>query len=187
MLPRDGSVSLVPLMGKEEADRWFNVLFQTIPWRPDEVIMFGKRIVTKRLMAWYGDPGKDYRYSGIRREALPWTDELLVLRKKSEEIAGTDFNSCLCNLYHDGTESMGWHRDNEPELDPKQPIASLSLGAERKFKFRHRTTDERIDLMLGNGSLLLMHPPAQEFWDHQLPAMKKILLPRINLTFRRIR
>ena len=187
MLPRDGSVSLIPLMAEAEADNWFKLLSNIIPWRHDEVIMFGKRIVTKRMMAWYGDAGKDYRYSGIKRQALPWSKELTELRGKVQEAAGRTFNSCLFNLYHDGTESMGWHRDNEPELDSECPIASLSLGAERKFKFRHRSTGERLDFLLGNGSLLVMHPPVQEYWDHQLPPMLKVIAPRINLTFRSIK
>ncbi|MFM7329457.1 MAG: alpha-ketoglutarate-dependent dioxygenase AlkB, partial [Bacteroidota bacterium] len=104
-----------------------------------------------------------------------------------EKNSGCHFNSCLCNLYHDGSESMGWHRDNEPELDPEASIASISLGADRRFYFRHRVTGEKISLLLDNGSLLLMRPPVQEHWEHQLPAMKRVQKPRINLTFRRIR
>ena len=187
MLPRDGSVSLVRLFEPSEARDWYDRLVNSIEWRHDEVMMFGRLIITKRMMAWYGDPGKDYRYSGISRTALAWTDELLNLRSMAGKIAGIEFNSCLCNLYHDGSESMGWHRDNEPELDPEASIASLSLGAERRFHVRHRDTGEKVSVMLESGSLLLMHPPIQEHWEHQLPAMKRITAPRINLTFRRIR
>ena len=187
MLPRDGSASLVRLFDSASAQEWFDRLKDSLVWKQDEVMMFGKKIITKRLMAWYADAGKSYRYSGITRTALEWTDALMSLKAMAEENSGCRFNSCLCNLYHNGSESMGWHRDNEPELDPRAPIASISLGAVRRFHFRHRTTGEKISLLLENGSLLLMDPPVQEYWEHQLPAMKRVQEPRINLTFRRIR
>ncbi|MFM7195049.1 MAG: alpha-ketoglutarate-dependent dioxygenase AlkB family protein [Bacteroidota bacterium] len=187
MLPRDGSVSLISLFDPAKAQGWFDLLRHSLDWKHDEVIMFGKKIITKRMMAWYADPGKSYRYSGITRTALDWTEPLLRLKTEAEKNSGCHFNSCLCNLYHDGSESMGWHRDNEPELDPEASIASISLGADRRFYFRHRVTGEKISLLLDNGSLLLMRPPVQEHWEHQLPAMKRVQKPRINLTFRRIR
>ncbi len=187
MLPRDGSVSLLRLFEPSAATDWCTRLGNSVDWRHDEVMMFGRRIITKRMMAWYGDEGRDYRYSGISRSALPWTSDLLEVKSLVEERAGCTFNSCLCNLYHDGSESMGWHRDNEPELDPKASIASVSLGAERRFDFRHRESREKIHVLLESGSLLLMHPPIQEYWEHQLPPMKRIGAPRINLTFRKIR
>lgn len=187
MLPRDGSVSLIRLFDAAAAKEWFNRLKGTLEWKHDEVIMFGKKIITKRMMAWYADPGKSYRYSGITRTALDWTEALVSLKTEAEKKSGHQFNSCLCNLYHDGSESMGWHRDNEPELDPDASIASVSLGAERRFHFRHRVTGEKISLLLESGTLLLMQPPVQEHWEHQLPAMKRVQEPRINLTFRKIR
>jgi alkylated DNA repair dioxygenase AlkB len=186
MLPRDGSLTYIRLLDEVQRVGLFRKLSDSVEWKHDEVIMFGKKIITKRKMAWYGDPGKDYRYSGITRKALPWNDALLVVKERVEQASGSSFNSCLCNLYHDGSEGMGWHRDNEPELKPDAIIGSLSLGRSRKFEFRHRMTGEKYSLELEDGSLLLMHPPIQEYWDHRLPAMARVQGPRINLTFRTI-
>ena len=148
--------------------------------------MFGKLIVTKRKMAWYGDPGAKYRYAGIDRKPLSWTPVLNALKEITEVRSGEKFNSCLLNLYHHGSESMGWHSDNEPELKRHGTIASVSLGANRKFSFKHRKSGEKISLMLEHGSVLLMQGATQDHWLHQLPPMKKVTDPRINLTFRQI-
>ena len=149
-------------------------------------MMFGKKLVTKREMAWYGEDGLNYKYSGILRKPLPWSDSLLKIKLLVEQACKVSFNSCLLNLYHDGNESMGWHSDDEPELGPNPVIASVSLGAERKFAFKHRKTGECISLVLKNGSLLLMQGVTQHFWVHTLRKSAGVKNPRVNLTFRRI-
>ena len=139
-----------------------------------------------RKSAWYGDSGASYAYSGIRREPLPWTPELLTIKETCEEVANASFNSVLCNLYHDGNDGMGWHADDERELGFEPIIASISFGADRKFSFKHRITKERIDIRLAHGSMLIMRGQSQHAWLHALPKSKKVLEPRINLTFRNI-
>ncbi|BDQ12192.1 alpha-ketoglutarate-dependent dioxygenase AlkB family protein [Sediminibacterium sp. TEGAF015] len=161
-------------------------LLHDIVWENDHIRMFGKEIITKRKVAWYGDQPFLYRYSNSTKIALPFTNTLNSIRKKIEEISGETYNSCLLNLYHNGEESMGWHSDNEKELQKNGAIASVSLGAARKFCFKHKRTQEKKELILENGSLLIMKGPIQEHWLHQLPPSKKIKGSRINLTFRTI-
>lgn len=187
LLPKDGHVIYHgQVLPPEKASQYFNLLLETIPWKQDEVIMFGKRIVTKRKTAWYGDENYTYTYSRTSRTALPWTTELLELRNLVQGITGETFNSCLLNLYHSGEEGMGWHSDNEKPLGNNPVIASLSLGAERKFSLKHKSSKETISIMLENGSLLEMKGCTQENWLHSLPKTKKVQQPRINLTFRKM-
>lgn len=187
LLPQDGTVNYYgKIVEEEKANEFFNHLFKTIEWRNDEAIIFGKKIITKRKVAWYGDENFEYTYSNSTKKALKWTPELLELKKLTEEKTGEKFNSCLLNLYHDGNEGMAYHSDGEKDLKKNGAIASLSFGAERKFSFKHKTTKERIDLVLTNGSLLVMKDQTQSFWVHRLPPTKKIFTPRINLTFRMI-
>lgn len=187
LLPRDGLVAYHPeLLSKEDADRYFEYLMHTIDWRSDELLMFGKRIVTKRKVAWYGDRPYEYTYSHSRKKALPWIEGLLELKDIVESHTGEVFNSCLLNLYHSGSEGMSWHSDDEKDLQPDAAIASLSLGVARHFIFRHKTTREKVELILQHGSLLEMKGTTQSHWQHALPPSKKVLLPRINLTFRSI-
>jgi len=186
-LPYDGIAEYQGrILKPEEAAQYFDRLLHTIAWKHDEVIIFGKHIVTKRKSAWYGDEGCTYTYSNIARQALPWTTELFELKKKVEQLSECDFNSCLLNLYHSGEEGMSWHSDDEKELGNHNTIASISLGAERKFSFKHKRTKETISLMLENGSLLVMKDATQANWLHALPKSKKITESRINLTFRTI-
>jgi len=148
--------------------------------------MFGKRIITKRKVAWYGDQPYKYSYSKSTKTALPWTKGLQSIKLTVESLTHNSYNSCLLNLYHDGSEGMGWHSDDEPELLEDGAIASISLGAERKFIFRHKETKEKIELFLHSGSVLLMSGACQRRWLHRLPPTKKVHRPRINLTFRTI-
>ncbi len=164
----------------------FNNFGITIPWENDVIHMFGKCIITKRKVTWYGDNPFEYSYSNITKKALPWTQELLELKKLTETLTGEIYNSCLLNLYHSGEEGMGWHSDDEKELKRNGAIASLSFGAERKFVFKHKTTKEKVELVLDHGSLLVMKGATQSFWLHRLPPTKKVGTPRINLTFRKI-
>lgn len=186
-LPKDGIVHYYgKVMSNDKADQYFKVLMETIEWKNDEAVIFGKHIVTKRKIAWYGDQVFKYTYSNITRHALQWTNELLELKKKCEELTGETYNSCLLNLYHDGDEGMAWHSDGEKDLKKNGAIASLSLGAERKFSFKHKQTKEKIDLLLTHGSLLVMKGETQSHWLHRLPPTKMKHGPRVNLTFRTI-
>jgi alkylated DNA repair dioxygenase AlkB len=150
-------------------------------------VIYGKHLVTSRKVAWYGDHNFSYTYSGTTKRALLWTKELLDLKKIVERYSGVTFNSCLLNLYHNGSEGMAWHSDDEKALGKNTNIASLSFGAERKFSFKHKRTKESVSLVLESGSLLMMKGSTQSHWMHRLPPTTKVSRPRINLTFRTIR
>ncbi|WP_411824144.1 alpha-ketoglutarate-dependent dioxygenase AlkB family protein [Leptospira sp. 'Mane'] len=187
LLPYGGIVHYYgKVLGLNEANDYFNALLETINWKNDEAVIFGKHIVTKRKVAWYGDSDYQYTYSGTTKQALFWTSELLRLKQIVENLSETKFNSCLLNLYHNGEEGMAWHSDDEKSLGVNTTIASFSLGAERKFSFKHKSKKETITINLENGSLLLMKGKTQTDWYHSLPKSKKIHRPRINLTFRTI-
>jgi alkylated DNA repair dioxygenase AlkB len=187
LLPKDGIVVYYKnLMEINEANHYFDCLLNTIEWKNDQAVIYGKLIITKRKVAWYGDTDFEYTYSKTTKRALPWTTELIELKKIAEELTGEKFNSCLLNLYHNGDEGMTWHSDAEKVLKKNGAIASLSLGAERKFSFKHKETKETLSLILENGSLLVMKDCTQTYWLHRLPTTKLISTPRINLTFRSI-
>jgi alkylated DNA repair dioxygenase AlkB len=187
LLPNDGVVNYYgKVLKRLEARYYFNKLLNTIEWKNDEAIIFGKHIITKRKAAWYGDTGYLYTYSNTTKQALGWTEELLQLKKIAEGITGEAFNSCLLNLYHNGGEGMAWHSDDEKSLGKNAAIASFSFGAERKFSLKHKKTKQAVSVLLENGSLLLMKDTTQTNWLHCLPISKKVNLPRINLTFRTI-
>ncbi|WP_143961095.1 alpha-ketoglutarate-dependent dioxygenase AlkB family protein [Litoribacter populi] len=186
-LPKDGTVNYYgKLFTTNEANHYLERLLNTIEWRNDEAVIFGKIIVTKRKVAWYGDEPFEYTYSNVTKHALPWTKELLELKAVIERETGETFNSCLLNLYHSGDEGMAWHSDGEKDLKKDGAIGSLSFGAERKFAFKHKETQEKISLVLEHGSLLIMKGTTQTFWLHRLPPTKLINKPRVNLTFRTI-
>jgi len=185
LLPYDGIVNYYgKVMPVDKANHYFDILLNTIQWKNDEAIIFGRHIITKRKVAWYGDEGYSYTYSNTAKQALPWTKELLELKSLTEELCGDKFNSCLLNLYHDGNEGMAWHSDDEKSLGKNTSIASLSFGAERKFGLKHRLSKEPIGLILEHGSLLVMKGATQTNWLHSLPKSTKIKTPRVNLTFR---
>lgn len=185
LLPYDGIAIYHGVVFDEvEAVSIANSLFEEIPWNPDEVMMFGKKIITKRKVAWYADAGITYTYAGIKKSGLLWTAGLLEVKQKVEAITGAKYNACLLNLYHEGEEGMGWHQDNEAEIVQGSSIASLSFGAVRKFAFKHAKTNERFDIELANGSLLDMKGEIQQHWYHSLPKTKRVKNRRINLTFR---
>ena len=187
LLPQDGTVNYYgTVFTKNEADDFYNYLLTEIPWRPDEAVIFGKLIETKRKIAWYGDESFEYTYSGRTKRALSWTPQLLALKEACENLTGEKYNSCLLNLYHDGSEGMAWHGDGEKDLKKNGAIASLTFGAERKFAFKHKATKEKVELQLSHGSLLVMKDETQSHWLHRLPPTKKVSSPRINLTFRSI-
>ncbi len=185
LLPSDGIATYYgTIMTQKQANYYLDKLLHSIEWRNDEAVIFGRHIITKRKVAWYAGSRYSYTYSNITREALPWTNELLELKKITEEITGTSFNSCLLNLYHTGEEGMAWHSDDEKSLGKDTAIASLSFGAARKFLFKHKQDKHTIPVVLQSGSLLLMKGTTQTNWLHSLPKTKKIKSPRINLTFR---
>ncbi|MDO6802198.1 alpha-ketoglutarate-dependent dioxygenase AlkB [Wenyingzhuangia sp. 1_MG-2023] len=186
-LPYDGEVHYYgKIMDTQQAQFFFNNLLETIVWKNDEAVMFGKLIVTPRKVAWYGQELFKYTYSNTTKTAFPWTPALLELKALIEEKTGETFNACLLNLYHSGTEGMGWHSDGETDLKKNGAIASLSFGAERLFAFKHKETKQTISLILERGSLLVMKGNTQKHWLHRLPPTKKINTARINLTFRTI-
>lgn len=185
LLPFDGVADYYgAVMTAPAAEAYMDTLMTNIEWKHDEAVIFGRHIITKRKVAWYGDGNYGYKYSGIIRDALPWTAELLELKQLTEQLTNTFYNSCLLNLYHDGDEGMAWHSDDEKELAPGGAIASLSFGAGRRFLFRHRRTKETVEIPLTPGSLLVMRGATQDHWVHSLPKMKRVTQPRINLTFR---
>jgi alkylated DNA repair dioxygenase AlkB len=185
LLPYGGEVNYYGrVVAPEAANHYRDKLLNDIAWKNDEAIIFGKHIITKRKVAWYGDDNYSYAYSGTTRHALPWTKELLELKALVESLTGTLYNSCLLNLYHNGDEGMAWHSDDEKSLGKDSTIASLSFGAERKFALKHRVTKDGVAIMLEHGSLLVMKGTTQTHWLHSLPKTKKVSTPRVNLTFR---
>jgi alkylated DNA repair dioxygenase AlkB len=187
LLPADGIVDYYgQVLANAEAARYLDRLLKDIAWRNDEAVIFGRHIITKRKVAWYGDSNYTYAYSNIIRQASPWTEDLLGLKVMTEQLTGATYNSCLLNLYHDGEEGMAWHSDDEKELAQDGAIASLSFGAERRFLLRHKQTKEQVEVRLASGSLLVMRGTTQTHWLHSLPKMKKVRAPRVNLTFRLI-
>ncbi|EWC42737.1 alpha-ketoglutarate-dependent dioxygenase AlkB family protein [Stutzerimonas stutzeri] len=173
---------------RDTADAWLQELTDATPWSQPEIRIYGRQVAVPRLLAWYGEPEADYRYSGLRHEPLAWTPLLRQIRQRLENDTGYRFNGVLLNLYRDGRDAMGWHSDDEAELGVDPIVASLSLGAERRFDL-HRKGSSRIghSLVLAHGSLLVMGGATQHHWQHQIARTSKVLRPRLNLTFRLIR
>ncbi len=187
ILPSDGEVYYYGrILSIEKSQYYYNQLLHHIQWENDRANIFGKLIITKRKVAWYGDNAFDYTYSNTTKSALPWTKDLKELKEIVEHKSGEVFNSCLLNLYHSGEEGMAWHSDGEKDLKKDGAIGSLSLGAERKFAFKHKSTKQTVAVHLERGSLLVMKGATQKNWLHRLPPTKKVKTPRINLTFRTI-
>ena len=187
LLPNDGIVNYYgKIFTEEQSEIYYVKLLKEINWQHDVVKIFGKEIVTKRKVAFLGDEGISYKYSGKNKIAENWLKFILEIKSTVEQISGEKFNACLLNYYHNGTEAMSWHSDNEKEILKHSAIASVSFGAERKFGFKHNFSKEEISLMLENGSLLIMKDETQIYWKHKLYTNAKITEPRINLTFRTI-
>ena len=187
LLRKDGTVNYYgKLLTAQDADYYLKTLLNIIEWRNDEAVIFGKRIITKRKVAWYGEKPFEYTYSNTTKLALPWIPELIELKNIAEQTSGETFNSCLLNLYHNGNEGMAWHSDAEKDLKKNGAIGSLSFGAERKFMFKHKQSKETIGLKLEHGSLLIMKGSTQTHWLHRLPPTTRVFSPRVNLTFRTI-
>jgi alkylated DNA repair dioxygenase AlkB len=184
----DAKVEYFPdMFEKAHATRMFDSLLNKVQWIQNTIRFYGKENLVPRLEAWYGDAGKSYSYSGIRMDPKPWIEELLEIKKAIEPIAETRFNSVLINYYRDGKDRVAWHSDDERELGQNPAIGSVSLGAERKFKLRHKGFDKngrQAETMLAHGSLLMMKGPTQHFWKHEIPRTARPVGKRINLTFR---
>lgn len=187
LLPYDGVVQYYgTVMSMDQADQYLHELLNNIAWKNDEAVIFGKKIITSRKVAWYAESPFAYTYSNSTKIALPWTPVLLELKLIAEQVSGETYNSCLLNLYHDGSEGMAWHSDGEKDLKKNGAIASMSFGAERKFAYKHKRSKETISLNLGHGSVLVMKDQTQTHWLHRLPPTKQVQFPRVNLTFRTI-
>jgi alkylated DNA repair dioxygenase AlkB len=181
----DGGVLLyhAHFLSLQEADALFTSLKPHSPWK-QETTSFGRPL--PRLTAYHADPGVTYRYSGVEHQAVPWPDYLLPIRRRVEEVAEAPLNSLLLNFYRDGTDSIGYHTDAEPELGLNPIVPSLSLGGTRRFILRHERTKERLTFDLGHGSLLIMAGTTQHHWKHAVPKTNEAVGERINLTFRNI-
>ena len=187
---RDGDVFFLNHLRLEHShDAVLERLIADVPWRQEKILVWGKVFSQPRLVAWYGDEGSDYTYSGITMVPLPWTELLLEIKRRIEVVTASTFNSVLLNYYRDNRDSMGFHSDDEPELGERPVIASLSLGEERTFVLKHRVDKlvKPIRLRLVSGSLLLMKGETQRYWKHGIPKTARPCGPRVNLTFRRIK
>jgi len=188
LLPFNGEVIYHGiLLDTNEADHFFNVLMQKIEWYHDKSVIYSKEITTKRKVAWYGSKDFSYTYSGFTRIATPWIEELLALKQLIELYTESMYNSCLLNLYHSGEEGMAWHSDGEKDLVDNGSIACLSLGAQRRFDFKHKQSGEKRGFELANGSLIEMKGETQKHWLHRIAPTKKVSEPRISLTFRQMK
>jgi alkylated DNA repair dioxygenase AlkB len=186
ILPARGEAYFYPaLFSGSEADSLFSALIHEIPWQQQPIKIFGKEVMQPRLTAWYGDAGISYSYSGITLQPLTWTDKLHIIRRKAEIAAGVTFTGALLNLYRDGKDSMGWHRDNEKELGTNPVIGSVSFGATRQFQLRsYADKSKPISIDLTHGSFLLMKGETQHYWEHRVAKKEGITEARINITFR---
>jgi len=166
----------------------YKELTDNIAWQQESIKFYGRKIPIPRLTAWYGDPNSSYTYSGILMNPLPWTKTLSLLKSQIEERIQHKFNSVLLNQYRNGSDSVAWHSDDEPELGESPVIASLSLGVSRKFELRSKvkSSPDKIELLLNSGDLLIMSGETQKNWQHQIPKMRRVKESRINLTFRNI-
>lgn len=185
LLPQDGVLhDFGCVLGLQDACGYFTDLLQHTPWQHDEVVLFGKRIQTARKVAWFGNAA--YYYSGVLKRPVTWTEPVLALKALVEQQTGHVFNSCLINLYEHGNQGVTWHSDDETTLGPEPIIASLSLGADRRFCLKHKTLGTKWELTLTAGQLIVMQGPMQRCWLHCIPKMAAVTNARINLTFRQI-
>ena len=167
-----------------DTEKWKKKIVNNIEWTQPKVKVYGKEYFVPRKTCFIGDKNIRYSYSGFVHQSNGWPDWFYPLLEKVSFACQSNFNGCLINLYRNGSDRMGWHSDNEKELDPKQPISSLSLGATRDFCVKHREHLKKGLFTLKNGDLLIMKPSFQEYWLHSIPIRKKVIDYRINLTFR---
>ena len=190
LLPYDGQVNDLGLVIDYPSALYYSLLTE-LPWQPDVVTLFGKTHVTTRQIVWMGDSNISYQYSGHARQAIEWSNTVFHMKHHIEEQLAkigiqTSFNSCLLNYYPSGEDGMGYHADDEKELGPQPIIAALSLGATRKFVFKHKKTQDKVELFLESGQLIVMHGETQTFWKHTITKTKTVNEGRISLTFRQM-
>lgn len=188
LLPYDGKVNNLGVI-IDDATALYNTLLNELPWQPDIVTLFGKTHITTRKIVWMGDEDANYQYSGHVRQTVPWSDMVFHVKQDIEQALAkigvtTNFNTCLLNYYPSGADGMGYHADDEKELGHQPVIASLSLGATRKFVFKHKKTQDKVELYLESGQLVVMHGDTQTFWKHTITKTKTVDAGRISLTFR---
>jgi alkylated DNA repair dioxygenase AlkB len=186
LLPFGGELYYVPnVFTREKSDEYFNQLFTEIRWKQEPIKIFGKEVMQPRLTAWYGDVEKPYAYSGITMAPDHWIHPLIEIKSVADQLSGAESSSALLNLYRDGNDGLGWHRDNEKVLGPTPTIASVSLGAVRSFQLRdYKDKKNLISLELQPGSVVIMRGASQQMWEHRVPKSKKVFGARINITFR---
>jgi len=186
LLPYKGEAYLYPhFFNVAESAALFKELREAIQWKQEPIKIYGKEVMQPRLTAWYGDSDKFYSYSGVTMQPLPWTPALITIKQKIEAVCTVIFTSALLNLYRDGNDSMGWHRDNEKELGINPVIGSVSFGAARIFKLRdYNNKSVSRSIALTGGSFLLMQGETQHYWEHAVAKTSKQLGERINITFR---
>jgi alkylated DNA repair dioxygenase AlkB len=185
ILPPELLESRAGFFNPDDSATFLNTFINSIPWKQETIKMYGKLMQTPRLTAWYGDNDKDYTSSGTKYHPIPWTDELLAIKKKTEALAGIRFNSVLLNYYRNGNDSVAWHSDDEYELGKDPVIASVSFGQVRRFDVRHKLDhDRKYAIYLENGSLLLMKGNLQHDWEHRIAKSTTHMKERVNLTFR---
>ena len=176
---------LADFLTQQEADTLYQELYRGIAWRQESITLFGRCVLQPRLQTWFSE--RPYKYSGLQLQPKAIPPSIHSLKTQCEQVCEQKFNSVLLNLYRDGQDYMGWHQDNEKELGHWPVIASISLGAERKFSLKHKNNQQKIDYQLNHGSLLIMVGELQHYWKHALPKSTRITQPRINLTFRYIK
>ncbi|WP_179798586.1 alpha-ketoglutarate-dependent dioxygenase AlkB [Psychrobacter sp. BI730] len=188
LLPYEGKVNDLGVI-IDDATALYNTLLNELPWQPDIVTLFGKTHMTTRKIVWMGDKNANYQYSGHVRQTVPWLDKVFHVKQKIEQALVeigviANFNTCLLNYYPSGADGMGYHADDEKELGHQPVIASLSLGATRKLVFKHKKTQDKVELYLESGQLVVMHGDTQTFWKHTITKTKTVDAGRISLTFR---
>lgn len=171
-----------------ESKQILQALLTSLNWQQPSIRLHGREVLIPRKQVWMGDPNTAYRYSDKLFTPETWNPTVLKIKERIESISDQQYNSVLCNLYRDGQDSVAWHADDEPELDPNTPIASISFGATRRFDLKPKNGEQqRVKLPLENAMLLVMSPEVQTHWLHQIPKTKKVHSPRVNLTFRRVK
>ncbi|MGO2340410.1 MAG: alpha-ketoglutarate-dependent dioxygenase AlkB family protein [Psychrobacter sp.] len=190
LLPYNGKVNDLGMV-IENTDEVYQALLTELPWQSDVVTLFGKTHITTRQIVWMGESNTTYQYSGQSHQAIAWSNTVFHMKQYVEQqllSIGIDvhFNSCLLNYYPSGTDGMGYHADDEKELGTQPIIASLSLGATRKFVLKHKKTQDKVELHLESGQLIVMHDDTQEYWKHTITKTKAVSTGRISLTFRQI-
>ncbi|CAN6959323.1 MULTISPECIES: alpha-ketoglutarate-dependent dioxygenase AlkB family protein [Psychrobacter] len=190
LLPYDGRANDLGIV-IDNSHELYDILLSELPWQADIVTLFGKTHVTTRQIVWMGGDSSSYHYSGHARQSIPWSETVFHVKQHVEQQLANigidvNFNSCLLNYYPSGSDGMGYHADDEKELGYQPIIAALSIGATRKFVFKHKKTQDKVELYLESGQLIVMHGDTQTYWKHTITKTKTVNTGRISLTFRQM-